>query len=306
MSSRVDEAFLARNASHTDSAVEERTFFLESGGERCFAILYLPTGERRDDGYVVCHSYGDEFQNLRRTERAAARSLAATGSPVLRVDRRGFGDSQGSTSEATLERQLDDIGTALGFLVEETGVGRQGLVGSRFGALLAGLIAREDRVERLILLNPAVRGEPYLKHLIKQTRIAQLSASANSGPRPMADLMRELEAKGMLNIIAHPLYRHLYEDVRRLDLGVDMGSFTGAALVVQATKGATVPEPVEAFSRAVATAGGTCDVTLVEEPRGVAFGQVAIASTTDPVSREYLYEPLDARIAAAVREWASR
>jgi pimeloyl-ACP methyl ester carboxylesterase len=286
--------------------VEERALLFDSGGERCLGLLHLPTAEPHDTGYVVCHSYGDEFQNLRRTERTVARALGGRGFPVLRFDRRGFGDSEGLLAEATLERQLDDVRAALLHLRRATGVSRLGLVGARFGGLLAGLVAREGGIDRLILMNPAVRGGVYLNQLIKQTRITQLSATAGGPPRPLGDLMDELNATGMLNVIAHPLHRHLYQAVKDADLTTEMGNFRGEALVTQATKGSGVPEPLKALLGAIETSGGTCRVELVEEPRGVAFGQASVASTSDPVAREYLYEPMDLRIAEIVSVWVAR
>jgi pimeloyl-ACP methyl ester carboxylesterase len=302
----IDHDLLAKHSSHVSEGVEERALLLDSGGERCFGLLHLPTGEPRDTGYAVCHSYGDEFQNLRRTERAVARALAGRGFPVLRFDRRGFGDSDGLLVEATLERQLEDVRAALFHLARASGVSRLGLVGARFGGLLAGLAARQGSIDRLILMNPAVRGAHYLNQLIKQTRITQLSATAGGPPRPFRDLMDELDATGMLNIIAHPLHRHLYRAVQDADLTADMGTFRGEALVTQARKGTGVPEPLHALVRAIETSGGTCRVELVEEPRGVAFGQASVVSTTDPVTREYLYEPMDLRIADVVSAWVAR
>jgi pimeloyl-ACP methyl ester carboxylesterase len=302
---RIDDDFLAMHASHVSEGVEERAYLFDSGGERCFGLLHLPTAGPQDTGYAVCHSYGDEFQNLRRTERAVARALASRGFPVLRFDRRGFGDSDGSLAEATLERQLGDVRAALSHLARATGVTHLGLAGARFGGLVAGLVAREGDTDRLILMNPAVRGGQYLNQLIKQTRITQLS-TAGAPPRSLRDLMDELDATGMVNVIAHPLHRHLYGAVQHVDLSADMGGFHGEALVTHSTKGSGVPEPLEALRRAIEASGGTCRVELVEEPRGVAFGQASVASSSDPVAREYLYEPMDLRIAEIVRAWVGR
>jgi pimeloyl-ACP methyl ester carboxylesterase len=302
---RIDNDLLARSSSFVRDGVEDRIFGFDSGDGRCRGVLHLPAGRPpRDSGFVLCHSYGEEFQTLRRLERSVARARAGRRVPVLRFDRRGFGDSTGSLAEASLERQLDDTRTAVDRLAAEVGTRQTGLIGARFGALLAGLLAGEGVADRLILMNPVLRGSQYLNHLIKQMRVTQLTATPSGPPKQLRELLADLRREGMLNIIGYPLYAHLYEAVEGVDLTENVGNFRGEALVMHATKSESVPRPVTAFGERITARGGTCRVELVDEPPGVTFGQQSFAATTDPVRREYLYGPMDRRMADLAAAWA--
>jgi pimeloyl-ACP methyl ester carboxylesterase len=302
----IDEALIARHASHQDGDVEDRVFTMAAGDGRCLALLHRPvrTGVA-DLGFVVCHSYGEEFQNLRRLERSVARAIAARGFPVLRFDRRGYGDSTGSLAGITLEGEVDDTRAAAARLTEETAVVRVGLIGARFGALVAGLLAREGGVDKLLLMNPALQGQRYVNDLIKQMRIAQLTPGAPAPTKRFREHLQELSTEGMLNVIGYPLYEHLYHAVSAVDLTEDIGSFSGDALVIHASKGSAVPRPYDDYRVRVEAAGGACTIVRVAEPPGVTFGQAPYMATTDPVSREYLYGPMAEQMSGVAARWVA-
>ena len=297
----LDRALLAQHASHRSEGIEERTFFLDVPGGRCFAIEYRPR-DPRGPGFVVCHSYALELLTLRRSERTVARALASLGHPVLFLQRRGFGDSSGSIVDATLEEQLSDTRAAVDH-VRSFGVPGVGLVGTRFGALVAGALAREGGVDRLLLVNPALSGGVYFKSLIKEMHLVRMSDPRNEERRSMDDLLVELRSEGVLDVLGHPIHRRLYEELEPVDLAADVGAFTGRAMLVQVSKRPSIRRVYEAFADTVRRAGGECRIEFVKEPPGATFGSAAFVSTGDPMARVDVQVPILERLGELVATW---
>jgi pimeloyl-ACP methyl ester carboxylesterase len=307
VSPALDRAFLSEQTSILDRGTEERLFTLEIGSDRCFALLDRPAGgaEVRNPGFVSCHSYGDDLLNLRRIDRGLARTLARLGHPVLSFNRRGFGDSTGSLAEATAARQVEDVEAAVRWLAEETGLTRFGLIGARFGALIAGLAARRGGVDELLLVNPTLRGTQHFRHMMRQTQvmgIVGVNVAANASRRGFRDELREA---GVIDLAGYPLYGELYEELEEVDLSADVGRFRGRALVMQATRSSTLPADVMRFKDRVETAGGTCRLELVPEPERFSFGEKSYQSNEDDTQRTDVQGPLIERLNALVSEWVS-
>src|ERR1051325_6204008 len=208
MALAVDRAFLTEHASFRRDSVEELLVHIPIGGDRLFGVLDAPSIPR-DTGFVVCHSYGIEFLTLRRAERAIARALASQGFPVLAVHRRGFGDSTGDLSEQTFGAQLDDVRRARDWLVERTGITGMGLIGARFGGLVAGTLARDGDVSRMILINPSLRGADYFRQLCREARLTQVAIVAEEGEPTKRDLAQDLLQRGFADALGYPVFKTL-------------------------------------------------------------------------------------------------
>jgi pimeloyl-ACP methyl ester carboxylesterase len=298
----VDRDLLERHASFVVDDVDERAFTFDVGSDRCFALLYRPATVS-SLGFVVCHSYGLEFLTLRRMERAIARTLASLGHPVLAFHSRGYGDSTGSLADATLNRHLEDVRAAARRLAAESGATEFGLIGVRFGALMAGLLARDDLVKRLIMVDPEFSGARYFRGLIRDKHVVEL-VNSDGGPRlSMGELLRVLHQGGTLDLLGYELHGHLYDALADVDLTKDVGRFSGEALVVQVTKRPTPSRPVEAFAKQVEGNGGRCRLEIVKEPRGVTIGGPAFVNKTDRNVREDLQEPVVEEISNLLEEW---
>jgi pimeloyl-ACP methyl ester carboxylesterase len=280
----IDRAFLRGQNSFLANGVEERAFLMRVGDGHCFAIFNRPTDRASlNRGYVLLHSHGDEFLNLRRVERAIARRLAGTGFPVLSFHRRGYGDSSGDLSEATLATQEQDIAAAVDELRSLTGVAGLGMVGTRLGAFLAAARARGGEVDRLILVNPVFRSEPYFKSLMKQTIGIRLVGAQVAPQASVEEFLETLGSRGQIDLMGFPMYRTLYEELAGLgDAATDVGSFGGRALVLEATRATSIRSELAALRGAVEANGGECRIELVREPPGVKFGQKPFVFSADP------------------------
>jgi pimeloyl-ACP methyl ester carboxylesterase len=99
--------------------------------------------------------------------RFLARTLAASGLPVLRFDLPGTGDSSGDALDsALLEAWIQSVGDAAAELRAATGVEDVAVVGIRLGAMLAvSAAARGSNLQDLVLWGPTATGRAMLREL---------------------------------------------------------------------------------------------------------------------------------------------
>lgn len=116
---------------------------------------------------VLCNPFGEEAIRAHRVYRIMARDLEQHGHPALRFDYRGTGDSAGASDEVSLESWLDDIAIAVAELMDKAKPKRLALIGLAFGGALAALAVtrRELSIHHLLLWDPVIRGDAYLRSL---------------------------------------------------------------------------------------------------------------------------------------------
>ena len=302
----LDRSLLAELARHTSEGITERAFHLDVEGDRLFALLTEPAAPvpGNDLGFVVVHSFGLEVLTLRRSERGMARALAAAGHPVLFVHRRGFGDSDGDPEAATLQRQLADLHVARDHLLSATAARRVGLIGARFGGLLAGVLAREGGVERLALVQPAVTGARWTRSFIREMHVVRMTDPVGRDRRG-TDELAEMRRNGVLDVLGYGLPATLHDALQEIDLAGDMGSFAGDSLVVQVAKRPTLAKDLEALRDRLAAAG-RCRAEVIREPAGSTFGSASFVATTGELHvRTDVMEPVVAELGRLIVGWAT-
>ncbi len=121
----------------------------------------------RAPAVLLCNPFGIEAIRAFRIYRNLAEKLAQAGSPVLRFDYYGTGDSSGECEDFCLSRGVEDILTAHQELIDMSGANRIVWLGLRMGGLLA-LRASQERPKGLFgitLWDPVLDGAAYLQEL---------------------------------------------------------------------------------------------------------------------------------------------
>jgi pimeloyl-ACP methyl ester carboxylesterase len=181
-------------------------FFFGAGQRRLFGIFQpAATADVAQRMAVLCQPLGCEYLHAHRSMRQLALKLSAAGFHTLRFDYFGTGDSAGEWQDTDLEGWQADIETAIDELREMTRASHVALVGLRLGATLAAKVAarRAESVDALVLWDPVVSGDDYLKRL--QSRYShdrKRPVSADLIGFPIADvLQRELTATDLTRTI---------------------------------------------------------------------------------------------------------
>ncbi|SEO15919.1 exosortase A system-associated hydrolase 1 [Nitrosospira multiformis] len=147
---------------------EDRALVFRCEDAWLYGILSLPR-QLSSRGVLIAVGGPQYRVGSHRQFTLLARHLAANGSPVLRFDFRGMGDSEGSAR--TFEHVEDDLRCAIDtFLAEVPSLNELVILGLCDAASAALFYAYQDlRVTGLVLLNPWIRtnegvAKVYLKH----------------------------------------------------------------------------------------------------------------------------------------------
>ena len=165
--------------------MSEVPFFFTRGSSRLFGLFHEATAPASRTGFVLSHPLAEEKLWSHRVLVCLARELARRGHPVLRVDYSGAGDSDGRPAESSLETHLDDLVAATETLVARSpGLERAGLIGLRFGATIAALVAELAAMGKgpsviqgapLVLWDPILDGAAYVQDVLRANLSAQLA-----------------------------------------------------------------------------------------------------------------------------------
>ena len=226
----IELSSVARRVDREGRFLEEAAF-RDVDGSKVFTVAHIPDAGART-GVVVCCSILVEHLTNYRHEVLLARSLAANGIAVQRFHYRGTGHSTGDEEATSLETMVEDTRAAAGFLRERTGINRVVFLGTRLGAMVAGLAAQPHPESPLVLWEPAADGARYFRELIRGRLVRELrDASLAAGS---TDAWKsELEEKGWVDILGYPLRKSMYESGRGQRLDAVLAGRTGPILLVQ-------------------------------------------------------------------------
>jgi pimeloyl-ACP methyl ester carboxylesterase len=300
---RLDEAFLEAHRVRTDPAAGIREGFLQPaiGDGRSVAVLAEPVGEGRRVGWVFTHSYGVEQMNLDRFEVLVARALAAAGFPTLRFQCQGYGDSEHRGRPPTLADHLDGTLDAVALMAARDGVGSVGLFGTRFGAMVAGLVSQRTDVAFLGFCQPFVRGSEFLRDSF---RLAFLRDFLDRGSEKQAGLEQELDRSGWADVDGFRLEASVYREVEGIDLLASLERFTGRALVLGIARGESLAPGPAALAAHLRRVGGTCDERVVPDRSAFVFGQKQYHRIPGNLAEVDTQFDLSRSLATAVVGWA--
>ena len=181
---------MSTELSATSSSPTREPLYFKSANRTLFGWLHTPAaGAAAEVGIVVCKAFGYEAVCSHRTVRNLVDAAAAAGTPVLRFDYLGTGDSEDLEAGADqLQVWTADIVAAVSELKRRTGVKQVCLLGLRLGGTLAILAARQTQdVTALALVAPVIDARRYLKELKTSQLVGSLAAkAARSGDQRVA------------------------------------------------------------------------------------------------------------------------
>ncbi len=257
-----------------DAGISEAFLCPRIGSDTTVAVLYEPLGQRHAEGWVICHSFGQEQSHLMEHEVAAARGLAAAGFPTLRFHGQGYGDSKGDPDAVGLRSHLADTHDAIELLVARTGVDRVGVLGARFGGLVAALVADREGLPLLALWEPATQGSTYMRELLRTQAAFELTADdAIPDDESAASILQDLQAQGWADVKGLRVSREAYDDIVAVSLERDMTTFSGEALIVGLSRSSTASPRLGRLAARLRELGATCEETVVTDEQARAFGQ---------------------------------
>jgi uncharacterized protein len=213
---------------------DENPLFFANGRYRLFGVLHRPqvvTGDR--EVFVFCHPLAEEKLWTHRVFVAYARRLASRGHAVLRFDYMGNGDSEGAFSESSVETLRSDVRAAIDEARRLTGTRTVNLLGLRFGATIASLVAEDaPDLSRLILWSPVIDGARHIQELLRVNVMTQM-AVFKEVRQDRSQLVAALERGGTVNVDGYELGRAMYQGISSVNLVSATHSFTAACLIVQ-------------------------------------------------------------------------
>ena len=184
-----------------------------------FGVYHHPEQRApRAPAVLLCNPFGEEAIRSFRIFRVLAERLARAGSPVLRFDYFGTGDSSGECSEFSVAGMREDILTAHDELLDLSAKQRCVWVGLGLGASAAYLAALEVRptLAGLVMWDPTISGADYLDVLLQshvKMRAQFLEQSVEKvKARDFANLSELCEALGFV------LCPELKAEIRAIDL----------------------------------------------------------------------------------------
>ncbi len=169
---------------------EDVTFQNPSAAIKLAGTLTRPEGKGPFTAVLLLSGSGPQNRDEEIMEHkpflVLADYLTRHGIEVLRVDKRGIGQSGGKFSEATTAEFATDAEASIAFLKSRPEVARIGLIGHSEGAEIAPMVAARDamgnrNVAFLVLLaGPGVSGADLLPEQVRQLALARGESEAKA------------------------------------------------------------------------------------------------------------------------------
>lgn len=190
--------------------IRETAEFFGPPARRLFGFRHEPLGEPRGS-VLVCSPILAEYRRNYRREFELGRALAADGFVVQRFHYGGTGNSFGERSELTLDTMRADAFIAASLLPERSGSTFTAVVGTRVGAMVAASTVAHLHAHGLILWEPTLKGDDYLRDASRATAIRDMRVA---GTRPLRSTAERLREDGWIDALGYTIHRALYDSLR--------------------------------------------------------------------------------------------
>jgi alpha/beta superfamily hydrolase len=278
-----------------------------AGADQILAVLYEPLAAPQPEGWVICHSFGQEQSHLMEHEVAVARGLASAGFPTVRIHGQGYGDSGGDPDAVDLSSHLADTRHAVAVLAERAGVERIGVLGARFGGLVAALAADREGLPLLAMWQPATQGSAFLRELFRSQAAFEVTRDESDigEPASQASILEEMATNGWADVKGLRVSKQAYDQIAAVSLERDLTRFAGDALLVGLSRSGSIGPKLTRLAGRLRELGATCEEAVVTDEQARAFGQYHYAGP-DLAYKVDTQANMQRALAAATVAWCRR
>ncbi len=269
------------------------------GPQHALGILAGPLdGADRDLGWIVCPALGAEQGPLRRLEAMLARSLASSGSQVLRI-RPDLG-----AGVIDLSAQLAAVDAAAEHMRSERGAESLGVVAAHSAALVAATSRQQHDFAAIVLIEPVARGKQYLRDARRRQGVLELMARPAGADSDSVVERGDAGGDGAALVIrGRTVSEHESERISDADLLESLRSFAGTALLVGISPPGTPHAPLLKLAEQLKLAGSDVTVDVIEHELAAPFDEHYFIG--NPPARVDSRIDVDRRISDSVIGWAA-
>lgn len=141
--------------------------FIGESHETLYGVLHHEQSNKNSSNtvLVICPPVGIDYMNSHRSLRHLADEVAQMGTPCLRLDYLGTGNSADGLRTDDISKYLNSIVKAYKFIQKDLNVKQIALLGFRFGATLAALASEKLDIKYLILWSGIYQGRSLLREI---------------------------------------------------------------------------------------------------------------------------------------------
>jgi len=218
-----------------ETGVREEVGLFGADGSKIFACTHLPSTRARS-GLIICSPLHAEFLHNYRKEVMLARALAEAGIAVQRFHYRGTGNSEGKADDVTFPSMLEDTRVAVESFKEKAPISSIAFLGTRVGAGVASAAASDVSEGPLVLWEPVLDPEAYLRQLFRVASIRELRHDSKMTPQTRQRKrmsMEQLETDGVVDVLGYAVHRSLFRSLFQHRLPETLGERPRDLLLLQ-------------------------------------------------------------------------
>jgi pimeloyl-ACP methyl ester carboxylesterase len=302
----IDEALLRRHVRYEDaeSGISEAFLTPELGGGRTVAVLSRPLSavRSRPVGWVICHSFAREQVVLAQLDTMMARALASAGFTALRFHAPGYGDSWLRMQQVNLQSHLGATEQAVELMAGLEGVEQIGVIGARFGGMVAACVGESRRLPFLALWEPITKGAAFMRELLRSQAAFELT-DRSTGPKRRASPKDELLRDGWADVQGFHLTRDAFDQISGCDLYRQMSSFGGDVLIGSITRTGHLSAEAGRLAAHLRKLGAACSEVPVQHDLAPEFGRRHYLNSSGTTKTD-LQLDLSVAIAQQTAAWA--